>query len=286
MHVDRARRYVERMDEVPGYFSTLDAEMFTTLSEQQARLGVNGDLLEIGVWFGRSAILLGYLACDGERVHVNDLFETPPTTEAGLSEFALWGDQKVATRAEFNRNYGRFHAEPPNVLQCPSSELGFSLESDRFRFIHIDGSHTCEAVRGDIELARELLAKGGIVAFDDYANTQHLGVAAAVWPELATLSLAPFAATPSKLFVSLPEYAPRYRATLETAAAGRNWERRMIALPHSEILSVWQKAPSRSLRARIVRKLTRTYRTLRPSTAYTAANIPALWLAEPMMTLF
>ena len=60
-----AQAYVERMGEVPGFFGRLDADLFARLSEAQADAGVVGDLLEIGCWYGRSAILLEHLR--GER---------------------------------------------------------------------------------------------------------------------------------------------------------------------------------------------------------------------------
>jgi len=56
------------MDTVEGWFVRLDAEMFIAVNRWHHQAGVTGDLLEIGVYQGRSAILLGWLGADGEHL--------------------------------------------------------------------------------------------------------------------------------------------------------------------------------------------------------------------------
>ena len=56
------------------------------------------------------------------------------------------------------------------------------------------------------------LTDGGVVAFDDFANVGHPGVAAAVWPAVMERDLEPFVCSPSKLYATRgSDWAARYR---------------------------------------------------------------------------
>jgi hypothetical protein len=135
-----------------------------------------------------------------------------------------------------------------------ATELG----PGRFRFVHIDGSHTYEAVARDIDIACELASEGGVLVFDDYANDGHPGVAAALWPAVMRGDLTPFASSPSKLYTTFnDDWAIRYRRAVEELAAGRRYPSKVSELPGSAILSVWPTADRRSLGIRVARRIKR-----------------------------
>ena len=256
-----ATGYIDRLYEVPGMIAPLDANLFIHLSEAQGKRIDKGDLLEIGAWFGRSAILLGYLRGAGERLHVCDLFETIPPTEAGRHEL-VQGNADTASRDEFEGNFRRFHSDPPVVHQCPSSELATELQSS-VRFVHIDGSHTYEAVVEDIALARGIVPDGGLVVFDDFSNIGHPGVAAGLWPSLARREFEPFALTPAKLYATVgASHAAAYRGAVEAFAANRAGAGQVAHtdVNGSTIVTLWPAAASRSPVARGARWLRRSLR--------------------------
>ena len=60
--MDRHQYIATGRETVPGWFDRTDAMMFDAVDAAQRRENVRGDLLEIGCFQGRSAILLGYLA--------------------------------------------------------------------------------------------------------------------------------------------------------------------------------------------------------------------------------
>ena len=262
-----AATQLDRLFEVPGHLGEVDARVFIALLRAQREAGVAGDILEIGAWFGRSSILLGYLRAPGEKLVVNDLFEAPPATDSGRREVAM--ACITPTRSAFERHYLQFHQTLPETIQRPSSELPDVLRKDqRFRFIHVDGSHTFEAVSSDIQLAQRIAAAGGIVAFDDYANTGHPAVAAALWPSFVTDGLEPFAATGSKLYVSnAPELAARYRDVVESVAVERAWEVLHTPIGGWKLVTVRDRAPSRQLHSRVKRRLRRIEAKVRRSVA-------------------
>ena len=142
-------------------------------------------------------------------------------------------------------------------------ELGF----ERFRFVHVDGSHTYEAVVQDIATACEIVTEGGVVAFDDFANVGHPAVAAALWPALVERDLEPFACSPSKLYVtSSRDRAPGYRAAIDALATQQAYESKVSEMLDRTIVSVWSTSERRPLLARVAGRVRRSIRRIRVET--------------------
>lgn len=70
---DDAAQLSPALDDVPGWFSRTDQQLFEWfLTHPHA----SGDLLEMGVYVGKSAILLGQHLRPGESLTVCDLFDS------------------------------------------------------------------------------------------------------------------------------------------------------------------------------------------------------------------
>jgi len=190
------QNYLKEADSIPGWFAPIDVLLFQKFDQFQYEEDLKGDLLEIGVYQGRSAILLGYFRREQEQLVVCDVFETPAATDANRVENQT--SYQGLSRRIFEENYHRFHDHLPLILTCDSTNLSSHKLSRRFRFIHIDGSHLYEAVRADIENAKRILIDGGIVVFDDFRRAP--GIAAAVWQEVVTGGLIPFCFTEAKMY--------------------------------------------------------------------------------------
>jgi hypothetical protein len=191
--------YIARMHElVPGWFDNVDATVFRAIDEVQRAAGIEGNLLEIGAYLGKSAILLGYLLRPEERLVVCDLF-TNEDIDPGLEADAAY--YLELSRAAFEENYGRFHPRPATVIERSSTELADERLGRSFRIVHVDGSHRYDIVRQDIANAREMVVDGGIVVVDDYRTVPHaLGVAAAVWEAVTDGTLVPLLTTEQKFY--------------------------------------------------------------------------------------
>jgi hypothetical protein len=281
---------IDECYEVPGFLDAFDAALFLRLAEIQARRDVRGHLLEIGVWYGRSAIVLGSLKRQDEELHVCDLFETPPPTAAGRRELAGKGvPLEAPSRAQFEATYESVHGELPLIHQCASSMLSAEeLGANQFRFIHIDGSHVYDTVLADIALARELATDGCVISFDDYSNLGHLGVAAAVWPSVVNREVEPFACTSGKLYAT-PEkrHAAIYRDAVETFARERGEEVRRTDLLGSTSIIAIEPGP-RPLRARVVNRARRALRSVSRIGPWKVALIPPPdneWIPIQMLAL-
>lgn len=159
---------------------------------------MRGDLLEVGVYMGKSAIFLGHHLQDGERYTVCDLFEGDAPDGANQAESTK--SYHALTRRAFEENYLSFHTELPRVLQGPSSVVPDEVEPRSCRFVHIDASHLYEHVYGDIGAAQEALLPGGIVVLDDFRSEHTPGVSVAAWEAVLSRGLHPICLSTQKLY--------------------------------------------------------------------------------------
>jgi predicted O-methyltransferase YrrM len=202
---------------VPGWFGRADALLFCILDDLQRRAGIEGDILEIGAYQGRSAILLGYLRRPTERILVCDVFGRPGTSAEEDRENLR--HYPGLEERQFMDNYRAFHAEPPELLARPSQALEPSELGRRFRFVHVDGSHFYDAVRNDIALTRQILAPGGLAVFDDVR--EDASVTAAVWHAVGCDGLVPVCRS-DKMYASWDALAGEYVDGLRHRLAERD----------------------------------------------------------------
>ncbi|MER5637063.1 class I SAM-dependent methyltransferase [Kitasatospora sp. NPDC002227] len=187
-------------DDVPGWFWKVDQDVFSWFLDRQTENGVTGNILELGTYLGRSAILLGRHLREGESFTICDLFDSDAPDEENSAEMEM-SYRKTLTRKAFETNYLAFHEELPTVIQAPTSVLADGrIPAGSCRFVHIDASHLYEHVSGDIRVARDALAKDGLVVLDDYRSLHTPGVAAAVWEAVADAGLKPVCLTPEKFY--------------------------------------------------------------------------------------
>ncbi|MFI7411306.1 class I SAM-dependent methyltransferase [Streptomyces sp. NPDC049627] len=212
-----AARRPGTLDDVPGWFPALDQMLFDWLLDRQQSAGMRGDLLEVGVYMGKSAIFLGRRLQPGERYTVCDLFEGDAPDDANRAE-----SQKSygsLTRRAFEENYLSFHAELPRVLHGPSSIVPDEVAPRSCRFVHVDASHLYEHVYGDIGAAQDLLVPDGIVVLDDFRSEHTPGVAIAAWEAVLSRGLRPICLSTQKLYGTWGDPKPVQDDLLEMVRA-------------------------------------------------------------------
>lgn len=185
------------VDGVPGW-SPLD-ELFALATLAYATSHLPGDLVEVGSWFGRSAVVLGAAARQtGGTVHCIDLF--PDQSDWRRNADGTWsfetdvdghrhgGYQEQTVWAEpFGSQLAPLYAEHPSLLDSfrgtvrrrgldhvvvphRGTAATFAAEAPRgfrCRLLFIDGDHGYRAVAGDIGALEPFLVPGGWVCFDD-----------------------------------------------------------------------------------------------------------------------
>lgn len=232
--------YFARMASIDGWFAPLDAALIVAISREQARRGVTGDLLEVGVYKGKSASLLGLLPAPGEALHLCDPFG--PTDSAEPDD--LTRPYRNATQAVFEATYEEFRGDPPVIHACRSDELRGRLASGTFRLVHLDGSHAYEDVAADLELALDLLVAGGLVCVDDYRERHTPGVALATWEAVSDGLLRTVVITDTKLYAARPA-DPVIAQVHEALRADATFEVEEHALGQlGSLLRVWSRSVS------------------------------------------
>ena len=188
--------YTAQMDTIDGWFYAVDVDFFSNLLAYQRTEDIKGNMLEIGTYQGKSAILMGYGLRDDEELVICDLF----SAVMDHADIPLNRRQQYSglEQEEFLANWDRFHTRRPTLEVCESSEL--DLGDQVFRLIHIDGCHSYQCVAKDISLAVTHTAKRGVIAMDDYRAVEAPGVAAAIWQAVGNGFLFPFAATYMKIY--------------------------------------------------------------------------------------
>ncbi|WP_231423169.1 class I SAM-dependent methyltransferase [Pseudomonas sp. Leaf59] len=126
-----------------GYLSLLVAEL-------------PGDVVEIGVWKGKSLMLMNEV-CNGERRVIGiDPFELPNQFEEFSHYQALMLPDAVVIRGFSELSAERFYNLAPRVA-----------------LLHIDGGHTMRNVLLDFLLYSPSVVPGGFIVLDDYRDFKH-----------------------------------------------------------------------------------------------------------------
>jgi predicted O-methyltransferase YrrM len=215
------KRAAEAYQGIKGWFNEIDRRCFTALLESQ-RDSPAGDLVEMGAYQGKSAVIIGDYLRPGERFVVIDLFGDEGKFDASAEASANLRENQRSyprlTRGLFEDNYLSVHDELPVVVQGFTSEIVDHVEPGAARFIHIDASHLYPAVKVDCQSAKLLMRPGGVVSFDDYRNASSPGVGAAIWEAVANDGLIPIATTRKKLYGCYDDPAP-HQATLRAMIA-------------------------------------------------------------------
>lgn len=233
--------------DIPGWFPAVDHALFEAILEEQAA-GAPGDLVEIGVFQGRSAVVIGAHVRGEERFVVVDPFgdrallgiEEPGARRAERNYFT------TLDRRTFEENYLSVHDDLPVILQALSRDVVAHVAPGSVRFLHVDGSHEYDDVRVDAGSARTLLRADGVVVFDDYRKFNAPGVGAAVWQAVATEGLVPVAITRQKLYGTYGDPAPLAAAVRALAERDPRWMLHEHQLGERALLRVVAKGDRRA----------------------------------------
>lgn len=194
------------IDDIHGWFWAEDRVLFSHfLGADSVR--ATGDLVELGTFKGKSAVLIGDYLAEGERFFALDLFHNS-TDAANAFENRYY---PTLTRDAFESNYLAFHDRLPEIIEGPSTLIVDHVEPHSVRFFHIDASHLYEHVAADLRSASRLVAPGGVVVLDDYRAVHTPGVPAAAWEAVLTLGFKPFLLSPQKMYGTFDDDTTEHR---------------------------------------------------------------------------
>jgi hypothetical protein len=164
------RSYFEALPGIEGWFSGEAALLFMAYNQLIVRDGICGDVLEIGVHHGKSAIAMASMKASTGRFYAVDLFEDGQAENTSGSGS---GDRQA-----FVRNMRRFFngLDSIEIIAGSSQQLTPEQLRRNFSFCHVDGGHSARETYLDIQLCEEILLPGGLLALDDYFNEWFPGV--------------------------------------------------------------------------------------------------------------
>jgi hypothetical protein len=169
-----AKRLVRRTRRIEGWLEPEAGFLFALLDEAQREQGVTGDVAEIGVHHGKSALLLGAMADHSrERMVVCDLFGGQQGNVSGSGS----GDRHV-----FSANVEAWFSDSSfvKVYEKSSAELSVEEVGRDCRLFHVDGGHSCSEALADLRLAAACLRPGGAIVIDDAFHMAWPGVTEAI----------------------------------------------------------------------------------------------------------
>lgn len=149
---------------IPGMITPESGKFLYALCYLQE---LEGDVVEIGSWQGRSTSFLARAVKESKNgeFFAIDHFEG----NLGKEDFYAVDGSVNNLKANFQKNMSKFElSDFVNLLDMTNVKASKLINEKVIRFLFIDGDHTKKGVKKDIELFFPRLVKGSIVVFDDY----------------------------------------------------------------------------------------------------------------------
>ena len=207
MKLDAIQEFLAgRHNELEGWFFSPDQLAFFELCALQERSQISGDLCEVGVFKGKSLVLLSLLKRDTERLLGFDLFVE---------------DHLEATQ----QNLLAFNAEKNvELYQGLTSDISLDtldeMINNPLRFLHIDAGHEYHEVLEQLAIFTPYLSDHAIIAMDDYQDREFPGIEAAVLDfaeQDRPRRFVPFFAGGNKMFLCSASSSALFQKALLTA---------------------------------------------------------------------
>ena len=194
-------------------------EIGMTLADYALQVPEDQEIVELGVFQGRTALIMAWGAKQGHGAHVTGIdpwdlegnVYDPPFTEIDSKRWAEYRINELG------------YADRINLVQAFSDRVAADwpdlvFGGKRVGLLYVDGDHTREGARRDIVSWAPHLAEGAVIAVDDYGHPDWPGVGEAVDELVAEGFLAPIELYHDRLAVT--RLAPGEKRTTAITAEG------------------------------------------------------------------
>lgn len=169
-------------------------EIGMTLADFALQVPEDQEIVELGVFQGRTALIMAWGAKQGHGAHVTGIdpwdlegnVYDPPFTEIDSKRWAEYRINELG------------YSDRISLVQAFSHDVAEVWDADgqdalggRVGLLYVDGDHTKEGARRDIEVWAPHLVEGAVIAVDDYGHPDWPGVGQAVDELVAEGFLAP-----------------------------------------------------------------------------------------------
>lgn len=198
--LDSFQSYTDRIGSAVsgGGISGGQNAIWSVLLSAQDQRGFGGNGVEIGVWHGHGSAKIAQHLSGDARLLLIDKFVDEATYLPNIAPFLPEAQQRIV----FHRGCS-IDARKRDVMGAFRGTV---------RWAHIDGEHSYEAVRNDLDLVADLMCDGGVIALDDMFDVGGAGLTEALFhwlglnPHKAVLFLAAF----NKAYLCAPRDLPFY----------------------------------------------------------------------------
>jgi hypothetical protein len=151
-------------------------DIAVTLADYAIRVPADQEIVELGVFHGRTAIIMAWGAQQGHGAHVTaidpweldgNVYDPPFNTDSPRR----WAQYHVK---------GLGYANHISLIQAFSTEVAAGWTGKPIGLLFVDGDHTKQGARDDITTWVPHLAPGAVIAVDDYGHPDWPGVGEAV----------------------------------------------------------------------------------------------------------
>ncbi len=153
----------------------VDCFMLYQLMEHAA--SAEGDVAEVGVYKGGTAMLLAHLArMQKKQLHLFDTFKGMPPTdpEKDWHKEGDFSDTTLQSVQQFLQSYSNVQ-----IYAGLFPETAGPIEEARFSFVHVDVD-IYASVKSCCDFFYDRITEGGVIVFDDYGKVTCLGAKQAV----------------------------------------------------------------------------------------------------------
>lgn len=198
--------YLDSTGKVEGWFFPIDAYAFGMFDDIQKQEHITGNLFEIGVHHGKTAMFLARSAALDETLGVCDVFGTQEENVDRSGE---------GKRELFLANIHALTTLPPERLSIfarRSASLTADETTTRCRFFHVDGGHRAEDVFSDLVTADRAILPDGVLSVGHVFNSNRPGVSEGFYNFIATRpdAFVPVFIGGNKVFLTRPEATVQY----------------------------------------------------------------------------
>lgn len=208
---------------IDGWFSLESALLLALFDEFQMLQNIKGDIFEIGVHHGKSAVFFGHLLDGCENLNVCDIFDSQ---HSNLSKSGR-GNQDI-----FLKNMETLSPKGVNqVHPCLSSDIELDKLGAGYRMFHIDGGHNKDEALFDLTLAAKSILDNGLIILDDPFKPEWPGVTEALIEFLDThKEFEAIAVGFDKIYIVKKEFSLAY---IEYLDSSENRSRFNLGYPYS-----------------------------------------------------
>lgn len=169
MDYQLAKLQYRKVKQIEGWFSEEAAMMLALLNKVQKESGIRGDIFEIGVHHGKSALFFHSFLAVTEQLNVCDLFGNQ---ELNVSNSGSGDKQKFLKNCATKLNDERI-----TIFEKSSGDLSVDEIGTSYRMFHVDGGHSFKEALNDLDLAAKAVqVAGGIIVLDDPFRSEWPGV--------------------------------------------------------------------------------------------------------------